>query len=115
MMNLNRSHAIAPMQNDDMKMGKSWAAFTNLQRYSVLIPPSGQCPSSVYHSVSGEVNVQRKKSDRARATMKEFLYREKKSKSVFLGAYEESFRALTLEQGRTAVLHPLKYIDHNNK
>ena len=34
-MNLNLSQAMAMMQKDDMKMGKSWPAFTNLHRYSV--------------------------------------------------------------------------------
>ncbi len=29
-MNLNLSHAIAMMQKEDMKMGKSWPALTNL-------------------------------------------------------------------------------------
>ena len=33
-MNLNRSQAMAPMQKDDMKMGKFWAAFKNLHRNS---------------------------------------------------------------------------------
>ena len=33
-MNLKRSQAMAPMQKDDMKMGKFWAAFRNLHRNS---------------------------------------------------------------------------------
>ena len=34
-MNLNLSQAMAMMQKDDMKIGKSCPAFTNLHRYSV--------------------------------------------------------------------------------
>lgn len=67
----NRSQAMAPMQKLDMMMGKSCPAFTNLQRISVLLP-KGQWPSKVDQSVNGEVKLQRKKSEQARAKINEF-------------------------------------------
>ena len=45
---------------------------TNLQRMGVFAP-KGQCPSKVDHSVNGEVKLHRKKSDRDKARMNEFL------------------------------------------
>ena len=70
-MNLNRSHAMAPMQNDDMMTGKFWPAFTRRQRTSVF-DPKGQWPSRVDQRVSGEVKLQRKKSEMARVRMNAF-------------------------------------------
>ncbi len=71
-MNLNLSQAMAPMHKDDIMTGKFCPALTSRQRISVL-SPSGQWPSRVDQSVSGEVKLQRKKSEMARVMMNAFL------------------------------------------
>ena len=60
------------MQNEDMMIGKSWPALTNLHRILVC-SPKGQWPSKVDHRVRGEVKLHRKKSDKESARMNEFL------------------------------------------
>jgi hypothetical protein len=52
--------------------GKFCPALTSLHRMPVL-RPRGQWPSRVYHRVSGDVKLQRKKSDTVRAKMNAFL------------------------------------------
>ena len=65
---------MAPMQNDDMIIGKSCPALTNLHKMAlVVLLPSGQCPSAAMYKVNGHVKLQRKKSETDNAKMKAFL------------------------------------------
>ena len=65
-----RSQAIAPIQNEDMTMGKSWAALKNLQRISVCFP-NGHLPATIDQKVTGQVKLQSKKSEKDKAKIKE--------------------------------------------
>ncbi len=68
MMNLNLSQAIAPMQKEDMMTGKFCPALTNRHKMFVF-DPKGQWPSNVDQRVSGDVKLQRKKSEMANVRM----------------------------------------------
>ena len=70
MITLWRSQAIAPIQNEDMTMGKSWAALKNLQRISVSFP-NGHFPATIDQKVTGHVKLQSKKSEKDKAKIKE--------------------------------------------
>ena len=70
----NLSQAIAPIQNDDMMIGKSCPALTNLhKRALIVLSPSGQWPSAAMYRVSGQVKLHKKKSETDKANMKAFL------------------------------------------
>ena len=70
----NLSQAIAPIQNDDIMIGKSCPALTNLhKRALIVLSPNGQWPSAAMYRVSGQVKLHKKKSETAKANMKAFL------------------------------------------
>ena len=71
MMNLNLSQAMAPMQKEDMMTGKFCPAFTNRHK-TFVFDPNGQWPSKVDQRVSGDVKLQRKKSEMANVRMNAF-------------------------------------------